>query len=611
MSAPRLLLSVSALLLFAAATLAQELTPRPPYQTGPVRLPVNTQAADTAVSFGLIVKFVDPARVRADGTGGLTSRAGLDLAPARELAAELGLSFAPAIATPEERLAALEQRAAARSGRAQPDLAGILAVAVPGTGDQRLVEAGQRLQDLAVVEFAHVQELGTPPPGDIAPTTPDLSGNQGYAGPDPGIDAEAAWALGLSGAGVRLADCEYGWNPDHEDLVDAGLVLEPGQTIHPSVYANGWDSHGTAVAGETTAVANAYGCTGLAHGSPLYVYTEWSVEQGLRRLTSISNAISDSAAGDVVLLEMQTTGPGGGYGPAELDPAIHAVVSAGTAAGVVVVGAAGNGNQDLDSGAYATYMGWGDSGAILVGAGTDSSSHSKLSFSTYGSRVNVQGWGTSVFSLGYGDFAQYGGDKDQRYTAFFSGTSSASPIVASACCLLQERAKQVHGAPLDPLLLRQLLIDTGRPQGSGGHIGPLPDLAAAIADLGGVDPEPWTDLGQGLVGINGLPQLTPSGVLLPGSPFAMDVVGARALSNAWWVVGLTAIQAPFKGGVMVPAPDLIVGPVFTGFGGTFSVNGVVPAGLPTGTDLYNQIWIQDAWTAFGFSATNAVVGTTP
>lgn len=36
---------------------------------------------------------------------------------------------------------------------------------------------------------------------------------------------------------------------------------------------------------------------------------------------------------------------------------------------------------------------------------------------------------------------------------------------------------------MEPSALRQLLIDTGKPQGSGGNIGPFPDMAAAVDAL--------------------------------------------------------------------------------------------------------------------------------
>ena len=67
---------------------------------------------------------------------------------------------------------------------------------------------------------------------------------------------------------------------------------------------------------------------------------------------------------------MQTVGPGGSSGPAEIHPMVWLVTRLGTDAGVVIVAAAGNGEQDLDSADYDEYRGRGDSGAIIVGAGT-------------------------------------------------------------------------------------------------------------------------------------------------------------------------------------------------------------------------------------------------
>ena len=69
---------------------------------------------------------------------------------------------------------------------------------------------------------------------------------------------------------------------------------------------------------------------------------------------------------------------------------------------MIVVAAAGNGNQDLDGSLYNFYSNRGDSGAIIVGSGSASSSHRKISSSTFGSRVDVQAWGETVFTTGYG-----------------------------------------------------------------------------------------------------------------------------------------------------------------------------------------------------------------
>ncbi len=187
---------------------------------------------------------------------------------------------------------------------------------------------------------------------------------------------------------------------------------------------------------------------------------------------------------------MQTIGEGGSnFGPAELSLAVWTVVKNGTDAGVVVVGAAGNGNQDLDSATYQAYMARGNSGAIIVGAGTATTAHDKLSFSTFGSRVNVQGWGQSVFTAGNGSHSTIGGDPNQVYTATFSGTGSASPFIAASCVALQSFAIDRIGRRLTPAELRSVLSTTGWPQGTGGNIGRFPNLvdaALAVFQLGGV-----------------------------------------------------------------------------------------------------------------------------
>ncbi|MFT7462279.1 MAG: hypothetical protein ACI9EF_000619 [Pseudohongiellaceae bacterium] len=595
----------------ASSTEGQVLSPRVPLDPGPVRAAIMPPELQTelALSHRLVIKFVDQALARADADGALVGATGLSLANARSLAATHGLSFSPLITLPQATLTSLQERAEARSQRAQPDLAGMLIVHVPDADTAWLEFVGQALADLPEVEFATIQTLGCRPPGDISPVTPNLVGSQLYGGPNPGIGASAMTVLGLTGLGVRLSDCEYGWNQAHEDLNDKNLHLEPGQTIDPQVFVLGWDSHGTAVIGETSAVPNAYGLTGLAPNAEVYTYPEWTLQEGFRRVTSVANAIAGSAPGDVVLLEMQTMGVAG-FGPAELDPSLFAVVRTGVDAGVVVVGAAGNGGENLDSPAYASFMGMGDSGSILVGAGSPDLNHNALSFSTFGARVNLQGWGQNVFTLGYGDFAEFGFDKNQRYTSGFNGTSSASPMVAAACVLLQERSRNIHGSPLDPGTLRQILIATGIEQGSGGHIGPLPSVGAAVQALQGINLDPWVELGSGLAGVSGVPLLTTSGTLLPETNYAFGVSNARPISPIFWVMGVSAINGSFKGGILVPSPDLIIGPFTTSFGGLLSVTGTFPPGVLPGFSFFSQFWIKDSAAFAGFSSTVGVQGTT-
>jgi subtilisin family serine protease len=557
----------------------------------------------TAVPGGqrLVVKFRDEWRVRAN-FGLLTSHGSAELERLNAWASQAGLRFRPLIQLPEQALLELEARAAARSGVPQPDLAGHLILeSLVGPQElplERLGAWAAELEASAAVEWTYLEHLGVPPPGDIPPVTPNLEPQQTYLGPNPGVDALYAWGQLALGAGVRISDCEYGWNPAHEDLVDINTHPEPGQTIPGSVFANGWDQHGTAVLGQLVAPQNGYGITGMARQAEVYTYPEWSLEQGLRRVTAITNAILNSVPGDVVLLEMQQTGPGGGFGPAELDPAVFNVVRTGVAAGVIVVGAAGNGNQNLDSAPYAGYMAQGNSGAILVGAGSNDTGHNKLSFSTYGSRVDVQAWGQNVLTLGYGSAFTFGGDNNQKYS-YFSGTSSASPFVAAGAAVISSLHQQYLGSVPSPAFVRNLLVSTGIPQGTGGKIGPALNLQAAINALG----IGFSDLGFALPG-SGNPRLNGSGVLAFGTPFGLQISGGPALASGALVIGLSRVDLPLAGGLLVPSPDVLV-PVQLDANGSFSLTKLLNANQ-AGLLLYQQAWLLDSGAVAGLAATNAV-----
>ncbi len=145
--------------------------------------------------------------------------------------------------------------------------------------------------------------------------------------------------------------------------------------------------------------------------------------------------------------------------------------------------------------------------------------------------------------------------------------------------------------------------------------GALPELPGLEKDDTKV-PEiesPWTDLGHALAGTHGDPELTPFGSMISGTPIELIVKNALETTNAWLVVGLSNLSAPFKGGVLVPnpaAPGLTL-PLPTDIEGSAGLNAPLPLGLPSGFDLYFQWWIQDTAGPAGFAASNAVRGVTP
>lgn len=311
-------------------------------------------------------------------------------------------------------------------------------------------------------------------------TTPSFESYQGYLGPAPqGIDAPAAWRLGQRGAGVWFADIEGGWNAAHEDLPGDRISHVGGTPINdPS-----WRAHGTAVLGEVVGVDNGKGVVGIA---PDVARVFTSSIGGTTVATAIDRAATQLRAGDVLLIELQGGGPRGRYLPVEYWDDNFDVIRAAANRGVIVIEAAGNGGENLDHKAYDRKFDRTkrDSGAIMIGAGAPAregfTDRERLDFSNYGSRVDVQGWGRKVATLDYGDLQRCAG-ADRHYTDEFSGTSSASPIVAGAAVLLEGLARE-RGEVLSPLVLRQLLRATGTPQvgNTDRAIGPRPDLARAI-----------------------------------------------------------------------------------------------------------------------------------
>ncbi|WP_402469691.1 S8 family serine peptidase [Isoptericola aurantiacus] len=345
----------------------------------------------------------------------------------------------------------------------------------------------------------------TPDPGSPPAVTPDFTGRQGYLDPAPGgIDARYAWTLGGGrGAGIRVIDCEWGWRFTHEDLGvhQGGVVAGTGGTD---------TDHGTAVLGEISGDRNSLGITGIAPDAVISA-SAFSVPSA----TAIRSAANRLRAGDVLLLEIHRPGPNApmprqgqqGFIAIEWWPDDYAAIRYAVEKGIVVVEAAGNGSEDFDDAAYDRRprgfpSGWTNpfdpanptSGAVVVGAGapppgTHDRNHgpdrSRLGFSNWGRRVDVQGWGREVTSTGYGGL-QGGTDPDRHYTDTFSGTSSASPIVVGAIAAVQGVLRARNRPLLSPARAIELLRSTGSPQTDAPgrprtqRIGNRPDLRELI-----------------------------------------------------------------------------------------------------------------------------------
>ena len=324
---------------------------------------------------------------------------------------------------------------------------------------------------------------------------------QGYLhSPPNGIGAAEVWNLkGANGQGVTICDVEGAWNRAHEDL-PSGIQLIGGTMLNDL----GWRNHGTAVLGEMVSQRSDVGTVGVSHKAKAVVQSAFI--NGVFNLAgALTNATDHLKAGDVILIELQADGPNNKYVAMQYWDDIFTAIRVATDKGIVVVEAAGNGDENFDLAVFQNTGLQKDSGAIVVGAGVPPTNHldfagfgaslpayaslgvprSRIFFSNYGNIVNVHGWGWHVTTLGYGD-AQGDASENRWYTLRFSGTSSASPIVTGAVACIQGRAKVKNGKPLPPAKVRDILIKTGTPQEAGPgvpptqRIGPLPNLPLAM-----------------------------------------------------------------------------------------------------------------------------------
>lgn len=344
----------------------------------------------------------------------------------------------------------------------------------------------------------------TPSPEPAPPSTPNFVPRQTYRDPAPGgIDVAMAWSRpGGRGAGVRIIDCEGAWRFTHEDLLQ-----NQGGVIGPETTDVVWRNHGTAVVSVIGGDDNGFGVLGIA---PEAIVRGSSIFGPGGLPAAIRLAADALQAGDIILLEVHYTHPLLGFTSVEWWPADYAAIRYAISRGVIVVEAAGNGNNNLDDPIYDTPLtgfpddwrnafrrGTRDSGAVLVGAGTPppgthgknlGPDRSRVDFSNYGSAVDVQGWGLEVTSAGYGDL-QGGANEDLWYSDQFNGTSSAAPIVVGALACVQGALRAAASPLLTPATARSVLRATGSPQTDAPgrpttqRIGNRPDLRAILDQL--------------------------------------------------------------------------------------------------------------------------------
>ena len=279
------------------------------------------------------------------------------------------------------------------------------------------------------------------------------------------------------------------------------------------------------------------------------------------------------------------------------------------AVGILSCAATMNNNSNVDAtGDVPT----GCSSDWLVTVTNTTSSDTKNSGAAYGlTAIDLGAPGTNVYST-----YSSGG-----YTNM-TGTSMASPQAAGAIAFLHSVASSdlatLRGSDPDQaaLVVKQLLLDNvdslpdlvGKTV-SGGRLNLYESGLASSGWFGG--PSPWADVGGGLAGAGGTPVLEGSGSLVGGTPVGLHLSNGQRNKTASLVAGLSLLNAPFKGGTLVPMPDLVLGGMLTTITGDIDLTDTWPVGIASGLTAWFQFWIADSTGPHGLTASNGLSGTTP
>lgn len=453
-----------------------------------------------------VVQFSEDTRIRLRD-GQLVSLEGRDLG-----AVEAFLKANPEIkvervfqSVEENELDAYVERGERMSGVDVADLNNFYLLRVPTNRNPKALL--QDLLKLELVQTCYYEPIAVPATCgvDTAPVTPSWVTSQDYREAAPtGIDINYAWShdsnYGNGTSSYWFQDLEWGWCEDHEDFASTFSIRNPPDSGVADDF-----NHGTAVVSIVGACDDGKGMTGLVPDVRLTTRVVSNYATTADALTAIG---SDLVTGETYLIEMHGQGPDPGttctcncgqfrYIAMEYWTANYNAILANSTNGRFCIEAAGNGSMDLDWAGYggAFDLGTRDSQAIVVGAGTSGATHNPECWTNHGSRISAQGWGDSVYAAGYGDlFNQTSCQQD--YTAGFSGTSSASPIVTGAAISLALIHLGQEGSYPSPTTLRSRLTINGTPQTTdfSREINVLPNMKGILApDLAPYNPG-WADV---------------------------------------------------------------------------------------------------------------------
>ncbi len=281
---------------------------------------------------------------------------------------------------------------------------------------------------------------------------------------------DQAWNS-ASGRGVTIADVDWGFAPDHQDLANRIRQTQnviPG--LSPVNVRNGNRcDHGNAALGLAGAEVNSLGMAGIAFEADL-----WAIQGGTEQIdipdlwvAGIHFVHTQQTAGrKVIILEVQTANGGN----VEMSPMISEEIMIAIRENVVVCVPAGNAGLNAAIGDDGCPI--PPTGSILVGATRYDPLLNIRGGSNGGCRVTVYAPGDAAFDLTCGL-------QPDCYRNGFGGTSGAVAKVAGVVALMLEKDPTLAHADVRRILAQSQIPVVDDP---GNRVGVLLNAEQAVSE---------------------------------------------------------------------------------------------------------------------------------